>query len=276
MVPAGFYNNLIKPIRDRRINDLIRGVDHSLLSPWDRELNFTERLRPISRFRDLLVTWAGDQLEGLADFPHHYVVNGNTEYLNHVIGFGKGTVGWKSGDYSYYPHIARTMGRSFRDLDSPGQVDEMITSWPGYSNGDAAELDFALSCTAARRHLDVAYLGLTRPISVDLSPFSTVGISLSKSLSIPFNRVAMVFSREEIPTLSMMNRIGYVNLSGVNLACHLLESIEPGYMWDTYGSTYQEEMSRNGLRATNCILVAYDQKGGRIGTAPFMNRVLDV
>ena len=276
MMSARFYNSLIKPIRDRRINDLIKEVNHSLMSPWDKELNFSERLQPISKFKDLLIDWAGGYLSGLGDFPHWYVVNGNTEYLNHIIGFGKGTVGWKSGDYSYYPHIAQTMRRSFKSLDSPSQIDELITSWPGYLNGDSTELDFSVLCTVEKRHLDVAYLGLTPPIKVDLSPFSTVGISLSKSLAIPFNRVAMVFSREEIPTLSMMNRIGYINLSGVNLASHLLANIEPGYLWNTYHHAYQEVMESNGLRSTNCILVAYDQKGNRIGTAPFMRNIVDV
>lgn len=274
MIPSSFYNNLIKPIRDQQLRSLIQQVSHDLLSPWDKELRFAERLEPIAAFRQALMSWAQD-LKGLERFPYFYVVNGNTEWLNHLIGFGKGVIGWKSGDYTYYGHMARCTGREFSELQQPGPVDEMIISWPGYANGDSTELEFSRSCPAKRKHLDVAYLGLVRPEELDVSEFSTVAISMSKTLGIPFNRVAMVFSQEEITTLSVMNRIGYVNLSGVNLATHLLKNLPAGYFWARYHQAYADLCAKHSLRPTNCLLFAYDQNGSRISTAPHLREIMD-
>jgi hypothetical protein len=273
---SGFYSTLIKPIRDQRMDSLIRSLDPVLMSPWDQNLNLAERLIPVERFRKNLLSWAKDSLIGLDQFDHSYVVNGNTEYLNHVIGFGQGSIGWKRGDYSYYPYIAQATKRVFVELDSDASdaPDELIASWPGYAHGDSAELDFIRQYTATHKHLDVSYLGTTAPLSTNVLDFDTVGVSLSKTLCIPFNRIAMVFSRREIPSLSVLNRIGYVNLAGVNIANHLMENLSSTYMWDTYSHHYHRLMAEHGLQPTNCLLIAYDGNGRRVSTAQVMQKVM--
>lgn len=273
---SGFYSTLIKPIRDRHMDELIRSLDPALMSPWDQDLTIAERLLPVERFRKNLLAWTKESLIGLDQFDHSYVVNGNTEYLNHVIGFGQGSIGWKRGDYSYYPYIAHTTRRAFVELDGNAEdaPDELIASWPGYARGDSTELDFMRQYNTTRRHLDVSYLGTTAPLSTDVLDFDTVGVSLSKTLCIPFNRIAMVFSRREIPSLSVLNRIGYVNLSGVNIANHLMENLSPTYMWDTYSHHYHRLMAEHDLQATNCLLIAYDGAGRRISTAQVMQEVM--
>ena len=55
-----------------------------------------------------------------------------------------------------------------------------------------------------------------------------------------------------------MNKLGYVNLSGVKLATHLLENINPNYWWDEYGSKLDQICDKHNLRKTDCILFAYD------------------
>ncbi len=266
--PTGIYHRLIKPLRDQRITSLIRGIDPEFISPWDKALTFEERLVPMQGLIAKTKRMAGQSIHGLDRFKHAYIVNGNTDYINIVSASAGQRLGWRKGDYSYYPHIASMLGREYHELDSPGELDDMIVSWPGYSLGDATELDFSRSCSVGRKHLDVAYLGLTKPITMDASDFETIGITFSKTLSIPYNRIAVMFSRSEIPTLTLMNKIGYVNIAGVNLASHLLDQIGLSYWWDTYGDRYEKICLENDLVATNCMLVAYSD-GVRVGTAPY-------
>jgi hypothetical protein len=258
MRPLTFYQRLIKPIRDEHVNSLINQLSSIDLSPWDRELNFEERRGPIQRLIGNTMRWCGDWITGLDRFPHTYVANGNTDYINNVMVNTKGVIGWHADDYTYYSYIASQLGRDHLPLRSPGRVDDMVVSWPGYGQGTSTELEFSRECDTIRRHLDVAYLGLTKPITVDASEFDTIGISFSKSLSIPFNRISVVFSRREIPTMTMMNKIGYVNLSGVRLANHLMENLDVGYWWRTYGGRRMEDLcERNSITPTDCVLFGY-------------------
>jgi hypothetical protein len=107
-------------------------------------------------------------------------------------------------------------------------------------------------------HLDCAYLGLVKPTSIDASIFDTASFSFSKSLAIPYNRISLLFSKKEIPSLVIMNKLGYVNLAGVKLATYLLENIDPNYWWSTYGSKLDVLCNKHNLRKTDCILFAYN------------------
>ena len=251
------YDKLIKPIRDRYISSCIENLTIETYSPYDKDLNFEERLAPILKFKEKVLDWTKNTIYGLDSFPYVYVVNGNTDYLNNIFMAAEGTLAWKKGDYSYYSILARFLNKNYQELEHPQEVDNFICSWPGYSNGDSTEYEFARQCKAKRLHLDVAYLGLTEPVAVNAGDFSTVGISFSKSLSIPYNRIALVFSKKEIITLSLMNKIGYVNLSGVKIASALLDKIPPDYWWNKYKDEYILATTTNQMTTTKCILFAY-------------------
>ena len=99
---------------------------------------------------------------------------------------------------------------------------------------------------------------MVKPTSIDASIFDTASFSFSKSLAIPYNRISLLFSKKEIPSLVIMNKLGYVNLSGVKLATHLLKNISPNYWWNTYSSKLDNLCLSNNLRKTDCILFAYN------------------
>ena len=268
MITTGLYDRLIKPLRDQHIDQLIASMTTELWAPWDKELNFEERLVPMKQLESNTRSLAKDWINGLDKFPYVYVMNGNSEYINMIVSTSTGTIGWHLNDYSYYPHIAGQMKKNWVGMTEPGNVDDMVVSWPGYINGDSTELDFSRLCIAKRKHLDVAYLGLVKKIEMDADDFETVGISFSKTLSIPYNRISLVFSRKEIPTLSLLNRIGYVNLSGVNLANHMLKNLNINYWWNTYGGNALDELClKHAVTPSNCILFGYSNKM-RIGLAP--------
>jgi hypothetical protein len=258
MSTKDFYRKLIKPIRNTYVSALIDQVDANIYSPYDKELSWEERISPITELKNSFLEWSKDSISGLDQFPYMYVMNGNTDSLN-VIFSNADNMAWQKGDYSYYNYWHTIQRKQHQELTEPQSVSNIVVSWPGYSWGNSDQLEFAKQCNATSMHLDCAYLGLVKPARIDASIFDTASFSFSKSLAIPYNRISLLFSKKEIPSLVIMNKLGYVNLSGVKLATHLLKNISPNYWWDTYSSKLDELCIKNNLRKTDCILFAYNE-----------------
>ena len=262
-----FYRRLIKPIRDSFVQEIISSATVNEFSPYDQDFNWSERHIPIKRLHNNVLTRFGGSLLGLETFPHMYVMNGNSDFLHHL--FTKvDTMAWRAGDYSYYGYWHNRANKPRMELTEPKAVDDIVVTWPGYSNADNTEVEFALQCNAKRLHLDCAYLGTTEPMRLDVKPFETVSISFSKTLAIPYNRLSVTFSRTAIPEIELLNKVGYINLAGVRLANHIMSKLPTTYWWDTYGSKLKDVCEKNNLTATKSILFAYE-KEKRIGLAPY-------
>jgi hypothetical protein len=262
------YTSRIKPIRDDFISGIISSAPADVFSPYDKEFNWAERLGPIKRLQITTRKWCADWLTGIDKFPHMYVTNGNTDYL---IGLFNRTnnLAWKKDDYSYYQHWHEITGKQYTELTEPANVDDLVVSWPGYNYGNNMEVEFANQCTVKRRHLDCAYLGVVKPTTLDVSDYETVGISFSKTLAIPYNRIGVCFSKTEIKDIDILNKIGYVNLSGVKLATHIMNNLPPDYFWNKYGGDKLSDLcKKNDLTQTDSILIAYKNEK-RIGLAPY-------
>jgi hypothetical protein len=265
-----FYKTLIKPIRDDFISSIINEANKpETYSPWDNQFNWAERHRPIIKLKRLTTKWASNWLIGLSNrnFPYIYIMNGNSHSLDELFR-RVDNIAFKKNDYTYYSQWHFRQGKQYQVLEKPQPVSDMVVSWPGYSNGDSTELDFALQCNPERLHLDCAYLGLAEPNQIDVSRFETISISFSKSLSIPYNRISVLYSKNPIPELEILNKIGYVNLSGVNLANALLEKVPHDYWWNNYGNKIEKLCANHDLTPTKSILFAYDKSGRRLGLAP--------
>lgn len=262
------YRSRIKPIRDETISNIIASAKDNITSPYDKEFNWAERLTPIKRLQITTLRWCSNWLTGLDKFPFMYVTNGNTDYLINLFN-RTNKLSWKKDDYNYYQHWHEAVGKPYTELTEPAEVDDLLFSWPGFNYGDNTELNFANNCTAKRRHLDCAYLGMVEPSELDVSDYETVGISFSKTLSIPYNRIGVCFSKTEIKDLDILNKIGYVNLSGVKLATHIMNNLSPNYFWDTYGGDKLSNLcNKHNFTKTQSILIAYEQ-GKRVGLAPY-------
>jgi hypothetical protein len=262
-----FYKKLIKPIRDENLIRIINLATQETFSPYDAKLNYEERLDPIQELRSKFTTWSKDWVSGLEKFPYMYVMNGNTDSLNTIFNHYN-NVSWKKGDYSYYSYWHKLSRKNHTELENPQDVEDLVVSWPGYTWGNKEQLDFSNKCTALRKHLDCAYLGLVKPDSIDISDFETASFSFSKTLAIPYNRIGVLFSKNEISSLTILNKLGYVNLSGVKLVNHILDRLDINYWWDAYSTKLKNICDTNNLRPTDCLLFAY-QGVNRISLAEY-------
>jgi len=251
-----FYKKLIKPIRDENLTRIIHLATQDTFSPYDKELNYDERLVPIQELRSKFTDWSKDWISGLEKFPYMYVMNGNTDSLNTIFNHYK-HISWKKGDYSYYSYWHKLNKKPHTELEVPQVAEDLVVSWPGYTWGNREQLEFAEQCTVLRKHLDCAYLGLVKPDHIDISNFETASFSFSKTLAIPYNRIGIMFSKTEISTLTILNKLGYVNLSGVKLVNHILDRFDIDYWWKTYSQELTKLCFNNNLTQTNCLLFAY-------------------
>jgi len=252
-----FYKKLVNPIRDPKISQIIEWLSPDEYSPHDEHLTYAERLEPIKTLRETFIQWSKSWIYNLEKFPFVYVMNGNTDSINTLFSTSKGVMSWKKGDYSYYQYWHKQIRKPFKELIEPEKVDDIILSWPGYTWGNTEQLEFANSCNAQRMHLDCAYLGLVKPLCIDVAKFETVSVSFSKTLSIPYNRIGLLFSKTEISPLSIMNSLGYVNLSGVKIATRIMEQLPVDYWWENYADKLEHICKVNDIRKTDCLLFGY-------------------
>ena len=66
-----------------------------------------------------------------------------------------------------------------------------------------------------------------------------------------------------------MNKIGYINLSGVHIAQALINEIPCDYMYNTYYQQYESLCRDNNLTPTNCILYGHDSRGQKFSLSEF-------
>ena len=266
-----FYKKLIKPIRDETLVNVINLATSETFSPYDKELTYEERLAPIRELRSKFTSWTANWIAGLEKFPHMYIMNGNTDSLNTIFNYYT-HISWKKGDYSYYNYWHTLSRKSYTELETPQTVDDLIVTWPGYTWGNREQLEFSEKCNPVRKHLDCAYLGLVKPDSIDISDFETASFSFSKTLAIPYNRIGILFSKHEINTLTILYKLGYVNLSGVKLVNHILNRFSIDYWWETYSPKLEELCIKNKLTPTDCLLFAY-QDLTRVSLAEYWKKI---
>jgi hypothetical protein len=268
--PDEKYKLLIKPIRDEFLQSIIQEMGSDVYSPVDAEYNWRERTKPINELKEVFIEWSKDWFKNLNEFKYVYVTNGNSESLNEL--FHRTTdIAFKNTDYSYYSHWHQFSRKPHRVIITPEKTNEMVVSWPGYSNGDDTELAFARQCSPEKLHLDCAYLGLTEPPTdpVDATEFETISVSFSKTLAIPYNRIGLLFSKRPIAGFEVLSRVFYANLSGVKMATEIMKRMPITYWWDNYGCKLETVCKKYDLVPTKCILFAYDVHNRRLGISAY-------
>ena len=264
-----FWARLTKPIRDSVINNIIESMPVNKLAPWDKEFTFAERLLPKNALLSKFPQWVSSHFTGFDKLPFRYVCNGNTDSLNHIFMQGKfDRVFTLDNEYTYYGHLCQELGKEkiIFNLDNIEQItsrDLVCISVPNAFNGsvnDRIDIINILQKNNIPVYIDVAYCGLTDPFLVNIQPTSNTyfAFSFSKTLALGFNRISVLYSGTAIPGLDIMNKIGYINISGVNIVNALIKQLPCDYIYKTYKDQYLPICNRLGLTPTSTILVAHD------------------
>jgi hypothetical protein len=261
-----FYNKLIKPIRDSNINNLLDRINTNKIFPADVKFTFNERLDTITDLTNNFTQWIEPFFTGIKKFNFKYVTNGNTDALNTVLMSGNfNRVCFMEHEYSYYSYICDSLKLNkfiFNSIDQLTDNDLVLISFPSSCDGstaDRATLINALQQKGIRIFVDVAYCGLTDPFrfNFEITDNTYFAFTFSKTLSIPYNRIGLLFSNITVPGFDIMNKIGYVNLSGANTVIELMRCIPADYTYISYKDQYLDICNKLELTPTECILFAH-------------------
>jgi histidinol-phosphate/aromatic aminotransferase/cobyric acid decarboxylase-like protein len=264
-----FWNKLTKPIRDTKINDIVDSLTVYEIAPWDKNFNFIERLTPKQKLFLKLTNWLAPYFSGFNQLPEKYICNGNSDSLNHIFMNRKfKRVFTLDNEYNYYGYLCQSLGieKKIFTIDTIDQITEddlVCISVPNSYDGRVDNRQEIISILQDKNiliYIDVAYCGLTTPFKLDIKSTSNTyfAFTFSKSLSTSFNRIAVLYAGQPVPGLEIMNKVGYVNLSGVKIVNALMDQLPCDYIYQTYVNQYADICKRLNLTPTDCILFAHD------------------
>jgi len=264
-----FWNKLTKPIRDTTISNIIKSLSIDEISPWDKNFNFAERLAPKQKLFLKLTNWLSPYFSGFDQLPEKYVCNGNTDSLNHIFMNRKfKRVFTLDNEYTYYGYLCQSLGIekkifSIDTIDQITQDDLVCISVPNAYNGKIDNRQDIIDILQDKNipiYIDVAYCGLTPPFTVNIKSASNTyfAFTFSKTLGIGFNRISVLYAGQSVPGLEIMNKIGYINLSGIKITSALIEQLPCDYIYQNYESQYIRICQSLNLTPTDCILFAHD------------------
>jgi hypothetical protein len=282
MDPISIYNKLTKPIRDSKINSIISSISSDKAFPADVNFSFQERLIVKHELIETFIPWVKSHIDGIREFNFKYIANGNSDALNMIFMQRKFKhIYFLKKEYSYYSHICGLLNLEhtaidLSEIDKVTSGDLFLISIPSSHDGTAIErlgLVNKLQEKNVRIFIDVAYCGLTEPFYLKLNSTKNTYLSFtfSKSSSLSFNRIAILFSDLSIPGIDIMNKLGYVNLSGANAAIALMKNLPVDYFYNTYKDQYEKICQEKNLTPTKCILFGHDQNKEKYCTTPYYN-----
>jgi histidinol-phosphate/aromatic aminotransferase/cobyric acid decarboxylase-like protein len=263
-----FWNKLTKALRDSIIDGELAVLDVNSSYFKDKEFNFAERIIIKNKLLTAFPAWVSDHFSGLENFKEKNITNGNTDALNLVmLGSKYSKIYTLPNEYIYYSHISKTLNIpqvnfNLNELSIIKNDGIVCLSVPASNDGEIESKQQVIDY--CQEHdiplfVDVAYCGLTIPNHITLRKSNNTyfAFSFSKTLGLAFNRIGLLYSNNEIASASLLNKLGYINLSGAVAAEHLMKKIPCNYVYDNYKEQYESICKTAGLTPTSCILFGH-------------------
>ena len=275
-----FWDKLTKAIRDSEIDNELKQLSMQETFFKDSAFNFAERLSISFNIFKTFPAWVSDYFSGIDMFKEKYITNGNTDALNMVMLNRKyKKIFTLPNEYMYYTHMASSLGikqqyftpECFELIDREGIV---CLSVPAAYDGEIEERQQIIDYCQANDipiFIDVAYCGITQPGKINIRPTNNTffAFSFSKTMGLAFNRVGLLYANESVASASIMNKIGYVNLSGAQAALHLMRKFPCDYIYQTYKDQYEALCVEHGILPTKCILFGRKENSEKLCISEF-------
>jgi hypothetical protein len=238
-----YYLPEVRPIVDRLVADYPHDVFLANLHPGLDDLHVPLFDAFCSRYADQVTGW-----DALA---HRYPTGGSSEALFHLItehATHRRDVPLYQlrGEYQGYEAYTDAVGLPLITMEeedlvaaAPGVV---VLSHPSARDGNL--LDEQLLAAIMGRHrviLDLAYLGMTRPLGLDVSHpnVEAVVTSFSKPFGLYYHRIGLTFTRQ--PVASLYGTKWFKNALSILLAQRILEQLPAA---DVLLGRYQDRQRR--------------------------------
>jgi len=280
------WNKLTKALRDSVIEQELKDLNLQTVyfnDDQDSVLHknpFKKRLQIKTELFGFFEHWVSNMFYGFNNLPEKYITNGNTDALNLILLNNKySTVYTLPHEYAYYSYISSTLkiplinftNDTLSDLKDHGIVCLSVpASFDGEIESKQQIIDYCQQNNIPL-FIDVAYCGLTEhhQINIKNTPNTFFAFSFSKTLSLAFNRIGVLYTGQPVVSLSIMNKLGYVNLSGAATALSLMKKIPCNYVYENYKDQYFNICTELKLTPTKCILFGHDTNKDKFCTTEY-------
>lgn len=202
-------------------------------------------------------------LVGLEAFPDRDVILGVTHSIDDLHLANKDRIVILENEYKYHQKINPSV--RVKTLSEITAQDVLIISYP-FSDTGCMPVDFPKIIERAERvgfpvHVDCAWYGCSRGLSMDFSSTAvkSVSFSLSKSLGMGKHRIGVRYSRaRSAGPVSVCNDYGYLHDSLMWLGIKFMQRFGADYLQDQFYNSYKEICAHFGLLETNTIYLAED------------------
>jgi hypothetical protein len=209
-------------------------------------------------FLDSYEAYFADQIRGFDNFAWRYFTAGSSEGLFHLLQNEAVTRHYAEpwyqlqGEYQGYEAYADAVGRTIWSV----QPDEVRGAPPGLfvvSNPSAIDgnaLDAGLWHDIVTNHrviLDVAYLGMTEALQIDLGHpnIEAVVASMSKPFGLYYFRIGACWTKTEVP--SLFGNRWFKNLFSIEVGKEVLLSLDIRRLREKYQGIQELAIEQAGL-----------------------------
>jgi hypothetical protein len=228
---------------------------------YDHNRLIVDREKIVEQFRNRTVRHLSRnqfRVTGLENFPHFYITNGISQFIDTAIPLLKLRPESLEGEYPGYSYVARTAVRSGIPLTESIRV----VSAPFYPTGDIhKETD---SVIADGGIVDLAWAAnYNAEHTLDVSNAQFVAYSYSKTFGIQYHRIGVVFAKQRIPGFELYQPNHYFNLAAVDLVDYLLDAIPENYLDYLYRPVYNQIVEEKELTPTPSLWFARTKSGDK-------------
>ena len=212
--------------------------------------------------------WVGEIID-LSEFPYCYFVNGTTDAIHHwkIIEQRE----WQKlcyGEYEY-PDAIGPWGDVCCDVPGQYMGDDGRSAIPSIidpnkpvfisipSSADGNFFNLKEQKIVAPVILDCTYIGSTNIQRIDI-PKNTeqVFFSFSKGFGVIGQRLGLVYTKEEHPTLARLKRLENWNYNGVRTINLLMHNFTVDEMWERNREKQIKICNEYGFKPSDCFFLA--------------------
>lgn len=257
-----YWPKLTKGLRDPEFDKVLATAP--VVSFANNKFILYERFKIIKKF-DITLKNKIKPYVDLNNLNNTYITNGITESLSNWIN-NIDTIGVLPNEYTYYDRIANI--RNIKLVDPSKELNrcnKVVISCPFSYDGNTKiqqELIYNCADNDIPILIDMAYLGVTAPFTLDISRNKRVQVAytMSKHFALPFDRLGILWSSYEDNELSILNQVGYVNITAIQRAQLLIENFDMDFIYKKYKQQSDKVISQLNLNQTECVLFGHKGK----------------
>lgn len=205
-----------------------------------------------------------NKLIGLDQLPYVDAIIGCTHFIDNVLlKYNISGLQIFEHDYTYYKRLDPQIAYAKVGQLIPNKPVLMAAPFPGYLDLHPNWEELLKECADKNIdiHIDGCWLGAANQIKIDLThpAIKSIGLSLSKSLGMSWNRIGLRFSKvkDDTDSITIHNQFRMIPEYLMHNAINAMQELPIDYLWNTYETVYADICRQLYLRPSKIIYAAH-------------------